>query len=134
MSWGKFVRFQSPTNDSGILGYNNVMLVDKFVCFPFTSSRHRTTTIADGGGPSQTIHLSLSLYTHNTLKLRLRRLSSVHNRLVKKEWSKFLDPKTGPQWLRTLLMLFFIFLLYLSNFPFPKALSFLNRSDIMKKT
>ena len=31
-----------------------------------------------------------------------------------------LDPETGPQWLRTFL--------FLSDFPFPKALSFLNRS------
>ena len=34
------------------------------------------------------------------------------------------DPETGPQWLRTLFLLLFL----LSDFRFPKASSFLNRS------
>ena len=43
----------------------------------------------------------------------------------------FLDPETGPQWLRTLLLLLlllFLLFLLLSDFPFTKALSFLNLS------
>jgi len=36
----------------------------------------------------------------------------------------FLDQETGPQTLPTLLLLLFL----LTDFPFPKALSFLNRS------
>jgi len=48
-------------------------------------------------------------------------------------WNRFLDPETGPEWLRTLLLLLLLlFLLFgfllLSDFRFPKALSFLNRS------
>jgi len=43
---------------------------------------------------------------------------------------KFVDPETGPRWLRTLLLLLLLLLefLQLSDFRFPKALSFLNRS------
>ena len=42
-----------------------------------------------------------------------------------------LDPETGPQTLRTLFLslLFFLRFLLLSDFPFPKAPSFLNRSS-----
>jgi len=39
-----------------------------------------------------------------------------------------LDPETGPQWSRTLFLFLCLLLgLLLSDFPFPKALSFLNR-------
>jgi len=40
---------------------------------------------------------------------------------------QFLEPETGPQWLRTLFVLLSVFLL-LSDIQLPKALSFLNRS------
>jgi len=40
----------------------------------------------------------------------------------------FLDPKTGPQRLRTLLLLLLLGFLLVSDFQFPKAQSFLNRS------
>jgi len=53
-------------------------------------------------------------------------------RFPKPKYGRFLHPFPGAQWPRTLFLLLFLFdflgLLLLSDFPVPKALSFLNRS------
>ena len=52
-------------------------------------------------------------------------------RFPKPKYGRFLHPFPGAQWPRTLFLLLFLFyflwLLLLSDFPVPKALSFLNR-------
>ena len=73
-------------------------------------------------------------YRDADLLFAMTAIAAVDERVMSDIWpvrSEFSDPKTAPQWPRTLFMLlFFLFrFLLLRAFLFPKAVSFLDRSS-----